>query len=133
MVLHLAEQKDLIMKSLKLLCIIALGIAVAPAGLASAQLPSCSVKDPNTGADCVSSTFLSRSSNSTGYSIRYRFTNTCDRAFTLTMDTGAGQTREREYWVGRATSSGPREQVYICISGYNGAGDCQNISWSYDC
>lgn len=121
------------MKSLKLLPIIALGMTVAPLDSASAQLPSCSVKDPTTGNDCVSSSFTERFPNSTGYTYHYKFTNTCDRSFSLIMDTGRGQVGQKTAWIGRADSNGPKIKDWICISGYNGAGDCQNISWNYDC
>lgn len=121
------------MKSLNLITIIAFGMAVAPLDTVAGQTPSCSVKDPNTGADCVSSRYTSRSPNSTGYTYRYTFTNTCDRSFDLIMDTGTGQIGQKTVWIGRADSNGPKIKEWLCIQGYNGMGDCQSISWSYDC
>ena len=121
------------MKSIKFLTLVAFVLTLAPLNTAVGQTPSCSIKNPNTGSDCVSASFASRTPNSDGYTYHYTFTNTCERSFDLIMDTGTGQTRQKNWWIGRADSSGPKKSDWICIQFYNGAGDCQNIGWSYNC
>lgn len=114
--------------------ILAIGTVLAPLSAVNAQLPSCSVKDAATGQDCLSVSLLVRSEHSDGaFNYAYKFTNTCDRPFDLTMDTGKGQTKVKTKWIGKRDSEGPKVSIWNCISGYEGAGDCQNISWTYDC
>ena len=122
------------MGRLTLLSIMMCGMVSAPLSAVNAQLPSCSVKDAATGQDCLSASLLARTEHADGaHNYAYKFTNTCDRSFDLTMDTGKGQTKVKSFWIGKRNSEGPKMGIWNCISGYNGAGDCQNIGWTYDC